>query len=328
MAISRCNKCGAVAEHARDLVGTSVDCKCGSTIKVYDTLFFISKLSDMYFELRKKLDAHTEASQPLNTVTKAESTNNIETIDIHNSDSLSSNAQHAPIIQWFKSKNITSTANFNAVDTTGFFDEVAVAIGNDYELLGEVCDRIRYAQLKEFSSNLIYLDKKSKQDAKTIVDFVQRLYDHSLIARFITNNKDKNIRLILQNAPSVRRFFAGDWLEWFALMVGLRLCQERKIQYACARNLTLSLAADEHREIDVFFLIENNQPLYIECKSGDFRQDLDKYIALRKRLVIDKKYFILCVADLEDEKCKGLAAMYDMTFVNTQTLAQHLSTLL
>jgi hypothetical protein len=50
-------------------------------------------------------------------------------------------------------------------------------------------------------------------------------------------------------------------------------------------------------------------------------------VALRKRLNIDQKYFILCIAAIDIEQAKGLGAMYGMTFVNTQTLGQHLSTL-
>jgi hypothetical protein len=313
MAISRCNKCAKVTEHERELVGTTIKCQCGASAPVYDTQYFVSKLSEMYFSLRKELNALNPKSLTPNQ-TKLES--NGESFDIHNSDFLSSDAQHAPIIQWFKSKNITAKASIYSVDTTGFFDEAAVAIGNDYELLSEVCERIRYAQLKEYTSNLIHLDKKSKEDTKVIEAFVQRLYEHSLIARFISNKKDKNIRVVLQNAPSVRRFFAGDWLEWFALMVGLRVCQERDIKFSCARNMTLTFPSNENRELDVFFLINNSQPIYIECKTGDFRQDLDKYVALRKRLAIDQRYFILCVADLDDEQCKGMSAMYSMTFVN------------
>lgn len=324
MAISRCNKCGEICEHERELVGTTVDCKCGTLATVYDTRHFVKKLSEMYFALRKELN---ELNSTDSTPKQAEPNKNGENIDIHNSDSFSSDAQHQPIIRWFKSKNVIATANISAVDTTGFFDEAAVAIGSDYELLGEVCERIRYAQIKEYSSNVIYLDKKSKEDAKAIEVFIQRLYDHSLIARFINNKKEKNVRIVLQNAPSVRRFFAGDWLEWFALMVGLRICQEHNTQYACARNMTLALSPNEHRELDVFFLINNSQPFYIECKTGDFRQDIDKYVALRKRLAIDQKYFILCVAGIDNETCKGLSAMHGMTFVNTQTLAQHLSAL-
>lgn len=325
MSISRCNKCGTITEHERELVGSQHDCaQCGTSTLIYDTLFFVSKLSNMYVAQRKELN---ELRMPSATSNQISSEKPKESFDIHNSDLLSTETQHSPIIEWFKAKNILAVANFNTVDTTGFFDEAAVAIGSDYELLGEVCERIRYAQLKEYSSNLIQLDKKSKEDAKALESFIQRLYNHSLIARCISNKKEKNIRIVLQNAPSVRRFFAGDWLEWYALMVGLRVCQERNVQFSCARNMTLSFLPNEKRELDVFFLINKTQPLYIECKTGDFRQDLDKYVSLRKRLNIGSQHFILCVADIDIEQSKGLSAMYDMTFVNTQTLGQHISTL-
>lgn len=326
MSISRCNKCGKVAEHGRELVGAHHSCaQCGTSTQIYDTLFFVSKLSEMYFAQRKELNTFRAPSDI--SPTQVESEKLSESFDIHNSDLLSSVVQHAPIVEWFKAKNISATANVNAVDTTGFFDEAAVAIGSDYGLLGEVCERIRYAQLKEYSSNLIQLDKKSKEDAKALESFIQRLYDHSLIARCINNKKEKSIRIVLQNAPSVRRFFAGDWLEWYALMVGLRICQERNVKFSCARNMTLSFLSNEKRELDVFFLINKNQPIYIECKTGDFRQDIDKYVGLRKRLNIDQRYFILCVVDIDIEQAKGLSAMYGMTFVSTEMLGQHLLSL-
>ncbi len=332
MAISRCNKCGALAEHERGRVGLQYDCiQCGVSTPIYDTVFFVKQLSDMYFAQRKELNSLRPLSPvavQANAAVQIASEKSGENFDIHNSDLLSSDVQHAPIIEWFKSKNITSTAYIDAVDTTGFFDEAAVAMGSDYELLGEVCERIRYAQLKEYNNASIHLGRKSKKDVNALETFIKKLYDHSLVARIFSNKDEDSIRVVLQNAPSVRRFFAGDWLEWYALMICLRICQERKVEYACARNMTLSFPNNDKRELDVFFLIDNTQPLYIECKSGDFRQELDKYVALRKRLAIDQRHFIICVADLDSDQCKGLAAMYGMTFVNTQTLGQHLTTLL
>lgn len=111
-------------------------------------------------------------------------------------------------------------------------------------------------------------------------------------------------------------------------MTGVRICHERKADFACARNLTLSFPLNEKRELDVFFLINKTKPLYIECKTGEFRQDLDKYISLKKKLNIEQKFFILCVLDLDPEQCKGLSAMHGMTFVNAQTLGHHLGTLI
>jgi hypothetical protein len=50
MAISRCNKCGTISEHERELIETYQACaQCGTSTLIYDTIFFVKKLSAMYF---------------------------------------------------------------------------------------------------------------------------------------------------------------------------------------------------------------------------------------------------------------------------------------
>lgn len=322
MAISRCNKCGSLAEYASEMVGTTQACaRCAADVAVYDTTFFIGRLLEQFFALRQELTQLKAATPQTATEVPA------PPFDIHNTDQFSSESQHKAILQWLRGRNIDATINAGAVDTTGFFDEAAVEIGSDRELLGHVCDRIRGAQLKELNSAIIHLDKRTDEEGRALESFARKLHHWSLVARYFVNKPEKNIRLILQSAPSVKRFFAGEWLEWFALMTVLRICRERGVDFSCARNLTLSLPGDEKRELDVFFLLRNEQPLYIECKSGEFRQDIAKYVALRKRLSIDSRYFIVCVANMDPEHAKGLRAMHDMTFVNTETLAEHVASL-
>jgi hypothetical protein len=307
------------------MIGAQHECvRCETSITIYDTVFFITKLLEQHFVQRNELTA-LRNSLPATTCATSDKNKNW---DIHNSDFLSLQTQYQPIVDWFKAKTIIASINENAVDTTGFFDEAAVMIGSDYELLGEICERIRYAQQKEFNSTLIHLDKKTAEDEKSLVSFIKKLHEYSLVARYFLNKEEKNIRLVLQNAPSVRRFFAGEWLEWYVLMTGLRICQERETVFSCARNLILAFPPNEKRELDVFFLINKTKPLYIECKSGDYRQDLDKYASLKKRLGIEQKFFILCVADIDSEQARGLSAMHGLTFVNIQTLGPHLSTLI
>ena len=66
MAISRCNKCGKISEHERELVGTTFDCQCGTNTTIYDTRYFVSKLSEMYFALRKEFKALDSSSETSN----------------------------------------------------------------------------------------------------------------------------------------------------------------------------------------------------------------------------------------------------------------------
>jgi hypothetical protein len=326
MAISRCKKCGSLEEHANELIGSIQPCaKCATGVDIYDTTFFVGRVLDQFFAMRQELNQLKAASSPAQSVATIPAP---LPFDIHNTDHFSSDIQHKAILDWLRGRSIGATINGGAVDTTGFFDEAAVEIGADRELLGHVCDRIRGAQLKELNSAIIHLDKRTDDESRALEAFARKLHHYSLVTRYFVNKPEKNIRLILQNAPAVRRFFAGEWLEWYALMVVLRICKERGIDFSCARNLTLSLPGDEKRELDVFFLLRNSQPLYVECKSGEFRQDLAKYAALRKRLNIDSRYFIVCVADMDREHAKGLRAMHDMTFVNTETLAEHVATLI
>lgn len=341
MALSRCNKCGLLSEHGREAVGTQIACpRCATAVPVYDSVFFVGRLLEQFFAQRQELlalraaapvqeagSATSSAGHPAESPASPLPAIRSDEVDLHDSDRLSSPEQHRGVVDWFRAKNIAATINAAAVDTSGFFDEAAADIGANFRLFGEVCERIRFAQQKEYQSTLIHLDRKANDDAAAITEFCQRLYRYSLVARCMINREERNLRLVLQNAPGVRRFFAGEWLEWCALMVALRVCDDRELVFSCARNLTLAIG-DERREIDVFFLVEGRKPLCIECKSGEFRDELDKYVALRKRLGIDAKQFVVCVADLDAEQARGLSATHGLTFVNTKTLGPHLGSLL
>jgi hypothetical protein len=248
-------------------------------------------------------------------------------IDLANTDFLASESQHGPIVDWFQKRQIKIQANLRNVDTSGFFDEVAEAIGYNLPVLKEVLERIRWSQQKEYASATISLDRKSPADAQAISAFCQQLYDLSFVAKCFHNKPENNVRIILQTAPAIRDFFNGEWLEWHALMATLRYAKERKRRFSCTRGLNIVLSNGEPYELDVFMLIDGNTPICIECKSGEFRQNIDRYQALRKRLGVEARHFIMCIAGLSDDNAKAFSAMYDLTFVSERELASHLTRL-
>ena len=205
------------------------------------------------------------------------------------------------------------------------FDEVAEAVGSNFNVLKEVLERIRWSQQKEHAGTTIHLEKKSPDDAKAISAFCQQLYDFSFIAKCFHNKPENNVRLILQTAPTIRNFFNGEWLEWHALMTCLRYAKERKRRFSCTRGLNLTLPNGDPYELDVFMLIDGKLPVCIECKTGEFRQNIERYLSLKKRLGLEAKQFIMCVAGLGDENARAFSAMYDLSFVNERSLAEHLS---
>lgn len=330
MAIIRCNKCTLLAEQPDDFAGKIIACpKCNTPTSVYPTLFFVEKLLDKYFDTQReviRLKSGTSLEKPT-MPTSAPAATSLADVDLANTDLLASELQHGPIVDWFHKKQIKVQANMRNVDTSGFFDEVAEAIGGNLPVLKEVLERIRWSQQKGHASATISLDKKSPADAKAISAFCQQLYDFSFVAKCFHNKPENNVRVILQTAPAIREFFNGEWLEWHALMTTLRYAKERNRRFSCTRGLEIVLSNGDPYELDVFMLIDGNTPICIECKSGEFRQNIDRYLALRKRLGVDSRNFIMCIAGLSDDNAKAFTAMYDLTFVSERELASHLTRL-
>lgn len=73
---------------------------------------------------------------------------------------------------------------------------------------------------------------------------------------------------------------------------------------------------------------QGQEPICIECKTGEFRRDIDKYVRLNKRLGLAKSRFILCCTDLNAEQAQGLSAMYDLSFVPLPMLKRHLHSMI
>jgi hypothetical protein len=322
MSILRCNKCGHLEELPREASGTTRPCpRCGTPTQVHDAVLFIGKVLEKFFAMQTELKRlRSAASSGERAAPAPEPTSAPESFDLYNSAALSTDLQHGPIQDWFRRRHIRVRTNLKAVDTTGFFDEVASALGEHYGVLKEVADRIRFAQLKGFASTTIHLSKRRPEEAKLIVDFCRRLYDYSFVAKCFDVKQEKLVRLVLQSAPAIREFFDGEWLEWHVFMVMLELARRQKRRYSCARNLVITLQNDESYELDVFFLLDGDRPVCIECKSGEFRQDIDRCLTLRKRLSMSRESFIMCAAGLSPEQAQGLSSMYELTFLNEEGL--------
>lgn len=331
MAIIRCNKCALLQEQSDSLVRQSINCpRCASQTSVYPTMFFVEKLLDKYLNAQKELLLLRHSTAVANTgpiPTTPPPPAQQADIDLGNTDQLATEIQHGPIYDWFHKKHIKVQTNIRGVDTSGFFDEVAETIGSNLPLFEDILERIRWSQQKGYASTTIHLDKKSPQDAKATSTFCQQLYDFSFVAKCFHNKQEKTVRLILQSAPAIRDFFNGEWLEWHALMSSLRQAKESGKRFSCARGLEIALQNGDRYELDVFMLIDGHDPICIECKSGEFRQNIDRYLILKKRLTIPSKNFVMCVAGLSAENSKAFSTMYDMAFVNEQSLSEHLSRL-
>lgn len=329
MAIFRCNKCGHIREVGSDYIGKSVKCpECDQITPIHDTVTFLKALIKKYIAQNKELQSLRHESSNDDLANQSSENISFEEIDIHNTNVLAQANNLEPILQWFKKRKVQVHFNQDATDTTGFFDEIALLLGSQFDVLNCVSNQIKYVQNKGYSNVKIEVIKKNPKEIQQITAFCKELYDYSFVAKYFYQKKDKVIRLTLQKAPKIREFFNGIWMEWFTLMKLLEFFRDQKLAPACSRALEISFDEGNSNELDLFFLTEKNVPVCIECKSGEFRQDIDKYLSLRKQLNINKTQFVICAFGLSQEQAKGMTSMYDLTFVNETSLIDHVQTVI
>ena len=328
MPIYRCNKCGHISESP--VAGTQVPCtKCQTTCSVFDTVFYVSKLIERYAASMREIKALQADDKVDSTESPAEETASPQ---LQNTDGLetplNTAAQHAPIENWLRSRQIEAQFDHSNVDTSGYFDEAAQQLGQRFELFGELVQRVAYAYRKDHTGLNINLTEVGQKDAQAIQNLCRELYSHTLFARYRYQKQEKVMHLTLQSAPKVRQFFTGAWLEWFALMESISALQQRKIGFSCARGVKVVFPNEDLHELDVVLLPAGRPPICIECKAGEFRRDINKYQRLRKRLDVDPSRFLVCSTEITDEQAGSLTAMYDLTFVSLNALPRHLSSIL
>jgi len=328
MAIFRCNKCGHIREVGSDYIGKSVKCpKCDNSATIHDTVAFLNALIKKYIiqtkevhKLRKKLSNDNSDETTENFI--------FEEIDIHNTNVLTQKHIFTPIVDWFEKRSIQVQVNPDAVNTTGFFDEIALILGNNFNVLSFVSNQIKYIQNKGYTNVKLELSKKTQNEIQQLTSFCKTLHDYSFVAKYHYQKKDKIIRLTLQTAPKIRDFFNGIWMEWFTLIKLLEFFSNKKVNPACLRNLNITFSSNNSYELDLFLLTEKGIPICIECKTGEFRQDINKYLTLRKQLNIEKNLFVICVFGLSQEQAQGMSSMYDLTFINEINLMDHIQTII
>ena len=325
MPVYRCNQCGHVSESP--VAGTQVPCSaCQYSCSVFDTAFYVRKLIERYAAAVREIRALQAEEQKPEDAASADAPSQDEKAPAGADEAgdLATATQHAPIEQWFKGRSIQAQFDYGNVDTSGYFDEAAQQFGRNYALFGELLQRVAWSYRKNHTGLNIPLAGVAQKDAQALNTLCRQLYSHTLFSRYHYQKQEKMLRLTLQQAPKVRRFFEGEWLEWFVLLETIEHLRQRKMTFSCARGAKVLFSNEDIHELDVVALPAGRSPICIECKTGEFRREIDKYQRLRKRLGVEPSHFIICAVDLTDEQASSLTAMYDLTFVSLRLLQRHL----
>ncbi len=132
MALFKCYTCNHLQETTNEHIGKNAKCpKCQEKGMIHNTLSYVKEITEKHLLLQKKLQEKTKETdipETNNNLLEVHDSIPIDDFDIYNTNIFSQKDHYAPIIRWFKEKSIQAKVDPKMMDTTGFFDEVAIYI--------------------------------------------------------------------------------------------------------------------------------------------------------------------------------------------------------
>jgi hypothetical protein len=315
MSVLFCVGCGFVRELPEEHLGKIVRCpSCEKPAKVMQTQIVVKSLLDRVRKLQGELRdirqtaAETEVAQPWSGFLGYEFSQSPVAQQLTNTQ---------PAVDWFQARGIVVEADPKAADISGFFDEIAVALGDEFDLLAFVIDKINFAYRKGFYRVNIGLEEYSQEQIGKIKGFCRELYEAAFVAKYFRPKGEKQVQLHLQaNQPALKSFFGGEWLEWYAFMKIASLLVQSGRPFSCLKNFQARFPNGDSYELDLFFLVEGRIPLWVECKSGEFRNAIGKYTQMRGQMRLERPNMLLLALEVPDDRLAGMSSTFDTVMSN------------
>lgn len=215
------------------------------------------------------------------------------------------------LLSWLKNQHIDVKEYRRPEDEDEVFDALSMFLGDKYESLSRLHDLIR-KNLQTGSSFSLNLSGKSQEEIANNTNFCSQLNVYAFLSSYHYNSSAKTIYATPQKMGKVTNFFNGGWFERFVVKKISALFSENGLSYECLSNPKIVLQNGDSHELDMLFF-EGEQPLWIECKTGDYQAYINKYSTIRKTISVPKRRSVLIVLGIADALSAKLTSIFDIT---------------
>lgn len=227
------------------------------------------------------------------------------------------------VISWLEKQNIKIEKQRVQVAHDALLDELAIYLGTHYSILNSLYRRIKRSFVKgeSFSWNL---QKANQQEIKISTAFCKKLHQATFFAKYFYNNQDRCMRMTPQtDKPEMLSFVSGEWLERFVYRQICELILNKKgINPSSLINPELIFDNGDKFELDILFMIED-QPLWIECKTGKYQDSLATYQKHRQKMSLSARNSMLVVLDIDDKESENIMSLWDFQVKNQSTFLNY-----
>jgi hypothetical protein len=227
-----------------------------------------------------------------------------------------------PIVAWFAKSGIAVEVE-EETEADRVFDRLAEYLGDHFPDLHRLAGGIRWTIL-ENETTAFALKKLAPSEREHFLEFARMLNDLAFLSDFHYNETAERLKFQARDDQRLLRFISGQWLERYVLVKGRKCFEKASVEFASARNIEVKAGASNPRfEMDVLFLVGGN-PIWIECKSREFRRDIGKYAERAELLGIPLDRTVVAVQSFEDERTEEAAAdiprLYGLSVNDTKGL--------
>lgn len=227
------------------------------------------------------------------------------------------------VCDWLSTRGITVKNYREQQAADQVFDQLAIHLGERFNNLGRVLDAIKRS-LSNGSSFTLNLSACRQEEINDSTQFCMMLNTYAFLSSYWYNKTTRTIHATPQRVGEVINFFTGGWFERYVYLSLIALFSQNNLEHACLLNPQVTFANGDYFEFDLLWLV-NGQPLWVECKTGDYQAYVAKYSAIRKLLSVPKKRSILIILDIPNELALHLTRLYDITVANETNFLERVS---
>ncbi len=189
----------------------------------------------------------------------------------------------------------------------------AVYMGDHFQVIRDFYSTVKSTlnQCQEFQYSLAEANIPVDDNGR-VVAFARGLHKIGYLSSY--EYKKAPHRIItaqVDNSPEAHNFISGSWLEHYVYYKAKDILTG---EYACVRNLNVTLPENEQFEFDMLICTGQNI-VWVECKTGKYSPYLTKYSRIAQLLGLEAKNTILVTAETQ---AVDVSAAYGITCCNLE----------
>jgi hypothetical protein len=236
---------------------------------------------------------------------------------------LESSPPHETPEEWLQSRGIRVNAHPQINGQDRVLLPIAVTLGEYFDDLRPLHNAIRSVQSdgRGFS---VSLKNRPPETVDRCVKWANALGDRGLLLNVRYDRRTSMLTAQAQDSGLAQGFFSGRWFELYVADVLEGMLSKAGSQYGLLRNATITLADGQIRELDLFLMVDG-APLWLECKTGQYADHLERFRTLRSALGVPAERALLVVLDIPAEVAADNRALWRLSVTDQHGLAGALS---